>query len=127
MSSKSQVACQQRSSRRSAVVIATLLFATACGSPSSSEGIARNLTATSESSVTSEIETTPVPKVAAAATPSGEATSQSEPDAGRRIIADVLTDKYADLVATGWTPTKAEIERDVKHLLGGAFEAFLKA
>ncbi len=45
----------------------------------------------------------------------------------RRIIADVLTDKYADLVATGWTPTKAEIERDVKHLLGGAFEAFIKA
>ena len=43
----------------------------------------------------------------------------------RRIIADVLTDKYADLAATGWQASKAEIARDVKQLFGGAFEAFL--
>ncbi len=45
----------------------------------------------------------------------------------RRIIADALTDKYADLAATGWVPSEAEIARDVTHLFGGAFEAFLKA
>jgi hypothetical protein len=38
----------------------------------------------------------------------------------------VLKDKYADLVATGWTVTEDEIARDVKNLFGGAFEAFLK-
>jgi hypothetical protein len=42
----------------------------------------------------------------------------------RRIIARVLVDKYADLAATGWEPTPAEIARDVKDLFGGAFEAF---
>jgi hypothetical protein len=34
----------------------------------------------------------------------------------RSIIGEALTDKYADLCATGWIPTKAEIERDVKQL-----------
>jgi hypothetical protein len=43
----------------------------------------------------------------------------------RRVIAKVLTDKYADLADTGWEPTPAEIQRDVKQLFGGAFEAFL--
>lgn len=43
----------------------------------------------------------------------------------RRIIGNVLAEKYADLAATGWEPTQAEIERDVKLLFGGAFEAFL--
>lgn len=42
----------------------------------------------------------------------------------RQVIAQVLTDKYADLVQTGWVPSRAEIERDVRHLLGGAFEQF---
>ena len=42
----------------------------------------------------------------------------------RRVIAKVLVDKYADLAATGWEPTPAEIARDVKDLFGGAFEAF---
>jgi hypothetical protein len=42
----------------------------------------------------------------------------------RRIIATVLTDKYADLAATGWEPTPAEIARDVKDLFGGAFKKF---
>ena len=46
-------------------------------------------------------------------------------DHSRRIIADVLVDKYTDIATTGWVPTKAEIQRDVKSLLGGAFSEFL--
>ena len=45
-------------------------------------------------------------------------------DHSRRIIARVLVEKYADLAATGWEPTKAEIQRDVQDLFGGAFERF---
>ena len=45
----------------------------------------------------------------------------------RPIIAKVLGDKYSDLAATGWQPTRAEIERDVHGLLGGALEKFLGA
>lgn len=44
----------------------------------------------------------------------------------RRIIAQVLTDKYADLMATGWQPTRKEIERDVANLFGGELERFLR-
>ncbi|MEA3212835.1 MAG: hypothetical protein QOE70_5892 [Chthoniobacter sp.] len=43
----------------------------------------------------------------------------------RGIIAKVLTEKYEDLAATGWEPTRPEIERDVQELFGGAFERFL--
>ena len=43
----------------------------------------------------------------------------------RRIIGDVLSDKYVDLLATGWRPTEDEIQRDVRLLFGGAFEEFL--
>ncbi|MFZ2641630.1 MAG: glucuronate isomerase [Verrucomicrobiia bacterium] len=43
----------------------------------------------------------------------------------RKILARVLTDKYGDLLAAGWKFTAAEIERDVKQLLGGEFERFL--
>ena len=42
----------------------------------------------------------------------------------RRIIADVLVDKYADLAQTGWQVTREEVQRDVKDLFGGAFERF---
>lgn len=44
----------------------------------------------------------------------------------RRIIADVLVEKYTDLAATGWTVTPAEIERDARNLFGGAFEQFCR-
>ncbi len=44
----------------------------------------------------------------------------------RRIIAEVLKEKYRDLAATGWGITTHEIERDVETLFGGSFEAFLK-
>jgi len=42
----------------------------------------------------------------------------------RKIIAKVLTDKYADLIDTGWEPTPEEMERDVKALFGGEFMRF---
>ena len=44
----------------------------------------------------------------------------------RRVIADVLKEKYQGLAATGWGVTAHEIQRDVEALFGGAFEAFLK-
>ena len=44
----------------------------------------------------------------------------------RRIIADVLCEKYQDLMATGWVLEKAEIERDVQRLFGGNFWEFLE-
>ena len=43
----------------------------------------------------------------------------------RAIIGDVLADKYEDLATTGWQPARAEIERDVRDLLGGALEKFI--
>jgi hypothetical protein len=43
----------------------------------------------------------------------------------RRILADVLTEKYGELFDTGWRPGEDEIRRDVRRLLGGAFEEFL--
>ena len=43
----------------------------------------------------------------------------------RAVIGKVLADKYADLAATGWEPTRSEIERDARDLLGGAFEKFV--
>jgi hypothetical protein len=44
----------------------------------------------------------------------------------RRVIAEVLKEKYRELAATGWAITAHDIERDVRDLFGGAFEAFLK-
>jgi hypothetical protein len=42
----------------------------------------------------------------------------------RAGLAEVLVGKYADLAETTWEPTAAEIERDVRDLLGGAFLRF---
>ncbi|MBM3880008.1 MAG: glucuronate isomerase [Verrucomicrobia bacterium] len=47
-------------------------------------------------------------------------------DHTRRLLASVLTDKYMDLSATGWEPSAAEIQRDVRALLGGAFDEFCR-
>jgi hypothetical protein len=44
----------------------------------------------------------------------------------REILTRVLTDKYVDLSRAGWEPAAGEIERDVKDLLGGAFERFCR-
>jgi hypothetical protein len=42
----------------------------------------------------------------------------------RRLVAQALADKYSDLAQTGWLVSRAEIERDVEGLFGGAFERF---
>jgi len=47
-------------------------------------------------------------------------------DHAKAVIADVLHDKYADIVATGWRPTEDEIRRDVAMLFGGNFWSFLE-
>jgi hypothetical protein len=46
-------------------------------------------------------------------------------DHTRAVLAEILVEKYTDLAMTGWTPGAVEIERDVKDLLGGAFESFI--
>ena len=43
----------------------------------------------------------------------------------RKIIGQVLQEKYADLFEAGWRPTKQEVRRDVRALLGGSFAEFL--
>jgi len=45
-------------------------------------------------------------------------------DHSRRVISQVLVEKYLDLAQTGWEPTHMEIKRDVKALFGGEFERF---
>jgi hypothetical protein len=44
----------------------------------------------------------------------------------RSVLARVLTEKYRDLVATGWDLAAEEIERDVQALCGGAFARFCR-
>lgn len=43
----------------------------------------------------------------------------------RRVIAQVLVEKYGYLIDEGWCPTEDEVARDVAMLLGGEFERFL--
>lgn len=42
----------------------------------------------------------------------------------RRVITDVLAEKYVDLARTGWVVSEADVRRDASELLGGAFERF---
>ena len=42
----------------------------------------------------------------------------------RKIVTDVLADKYTLLFQAGWRPSEAEINRDVRAIFGGSFEAF---
>jgi hypothetical protein len=44
----------------------------------------------------------------------------------KRIIGDVLFEKYSDLVAGGWALEEGEIRRDVDGLFGGNFRTFLE-
>lgn len=44
----------------------------------------------------------------------------------KQIIARVLSEKYGDLLETGWLPTDTEVQRDVNDLLGGAFGRFCR-
>jgi hypothetical protein len=43
----------------------------------------------------------------------------------RKILTDVLTDKYADLAATGFKVTSADIQRDARMFLADNFTNFL--
>jgi hypothetical protein len=43
----------------------------------------------------------------------------------RRVLAKVLTDKYADLLDTGRRVSEADVRRDVRLLLEGNFTDFL--
>jgi hypothetical protein len=43
----------------------------------------------------------------------------------RKVIGDVLAEKYLDLADSGWLVSEGEVERDVKLLLGGNFEIFV--
>jgi hypothetical protein len=45
----------------------------------------------------------------------------------KKIIGQVLVDKYSDLAETGWKTSREEIERDVRALFGGSFEEFCQA
>jgi len=45
----------------------------------------------------------------------------------KKIIADVLAEKYADIAATGWKITEEEIRRDVAGLFGGNFWRFVNS
>jgi len=44
----------------------------------------------------------------------------------RTVIGKVLTDKYADTVATGWKVSEADVKADVERMLRGNFLEFLK-
>jgi hypothetical protein len=46
-------------------------------------------------------------------------------DHSRELIANVLVDKYADIAATGWTPTEEEIRRDVRLFFHQNMQDFL--
>lgn len=43
----------------------------------------------------------------------------------RAQLAKVLTRKYTELLATGWSLSRGDVRRDVQRLLGGAFEEFM--
>jgi hypothetical protein len=45
----------------------------------------------------------------------------------REVIAQALVDKYSALAQTGWQVSRAELDRDVKDLFGGAFERFCRS
>ena len=47
-------------------------------------------------------------------------------DHSRKILANVLSDKYEDLADTGWVVTREDIERDVRLMLKDNFVNFLK-
>ncbi|HUT63133.1 MAG TPA: glucuronate isomerase [Anaerolineae bacterium] len=43
----------------------------------------------------------------------------------RKVIADVLADKYAGLVEAGWKINENDVKRDVEQLFGGIFDQFV--
>ena len=43
----------------------------------------------------------------------------------REVVADVVSEKVADLFEAGWRPSREEIARDVRAIFGGSFAEFL--
>jgi hypothetical protein len=43
----------------------------------------------------------------------------------RRLVGEVLVDKYADQFEAGWRPTAEEVRRDVRAIFGGSFAEFM--
>ena len=43
----------------------------------------------------------------------------------RAVIARVLTNEFSKTIESGWQPTRFEIRRDVRRLLGGSYEEFM--
>jgi len=46
-------------------------------------------------------------------------------DHSRRLIGEILAEKYEDLLATGWQVSEEEVARDVRNLLGDNFKRFV--
>mmetsp|Transcript_23709 Transcript_23709/g.50740 ORF Transcript_23709/g.50740 Transcript_23709/m.50740 type:complete len:1105 (-) Transcript_23709:47-3361(-) len=44
----------------------------------------------------------------------------------RAVIAKILAEEYQKSISSGWKLTREEIRRDVRRLLGGAYEDFMK-
>lgn len=44
----------------------------------------------------------------------------------RREIAALLTQRYGQLMESGWRVSRGDVRRDVSRLLGGAYEEFLQ-
>ena len=47
-------------------------------------------------------------------------------DHSKKVIGDVLLEKYTDLLGSGWTLDEKELRRDVDGFFGGNFREFLK-
>lgn len=43
----------------------------------------------------------------------------------RAVISQVLCNEYKKLIDSGWTPTRAELRRDINRLFGGSYEEFM--
>ena len=43
----------------------------------------------------------------------------------RAVVAPILAEQYKKLIEAGWVVSRADVERDVALLFGGAFEAFM--
>jgi len=43
----------------------------------------------------------------------------------RKEIADTVCESFRKLASSGWRPSEAEIQRDVRRLMGGAYEEFM--
>jgi hypothetical protein len=43
----------------------------------------------------------------------------------RSVIAHVMSNEMMKLVASGWSPTRRELRRDIRRLFGGSYEEFM--